>query len=384
MPEPLTYEPSFVTAESQDLLRSMVRDVAAARGTSARIREAMATTTGIDASLWEELSNLGLVGLAIPEELGGAGASSVELAIVMEELGRRLAPVPMLSSAVLGTHLLLASAREDQLADLLPLLAQGMTRLAVSHLDETGQPDTPSGVHARRDADGWVLRGTAGYVIDGQSADIVVTAATTVDNALVLLLVPGDAAGLKREPIDVLDLTRPMATIRYDDVRVSESQRLSGGDSVAALDEAVTASVVMLAAEQTGGAQQVLDMTTAYAKQRVQFGRPIGSFQAVKHRLAECLVDVESARSVAAHAARVLASGDRRELAVAAPIAASWCAEVYERVSAWGIQLHGGIAFTWDHDAHLYFKRAKASKLLFGDPRHYRQRLGRQLGMAPR
>jgi alkylation response protein AidB-like acyl-CoA dehydrogenase len=375
-----TPEVSFAVTEEQQLLRTTVRDLLAQRATSERVREVMLGTEGFDARLWDELAQLGLTGLAVPEAHGGAGASFVEVAIVAEELGRRLAPVPFLSSAVLGTTALLHAGTDDQRAAHLPAVAAGATRLALAHLDDRGRLTADPGVRAVRDGDTWVLDGTAGYVVDGGTADLLVTAAVT-DDGLALFLVPADAAGLTRTAVEVLDLTRPMATLGYEGVVVDAAAHLAGGDPVIALHEALTAGVVAIACEQVGGAQQVLETTTAYARDRVQFGRAIGSFQAVKHRLAELLVQLEAARSTAGHAARVVAADDRVERRIAAPLAASYCAEVFEQVAGDGIQLHGGIGFTWEHDAHLYFKRAKATKLLLGDPKHHRALLAEALGV---
>jgi alkylation response protein AidB-like acyl-CoA dehydrogenase len=235
-------------------------------------------------------------------------------------------------------------------------------------------------VTARRDGDGWVLDGEAGFVVDGASADQLVTAAMT-DDGLALFVVPADADGIDRTPVPVLDLTRPMTTVGYRGVRVDDADRLRGGDPHVALHAALTDGAVALANEQIGGAQQLLEMTTAYARERIQFGRAIGSFQAVKHRLAEALVKLEAARSAALHAARVLADGDPEERRLAVPLAASLCAEVYEQIAADALQLHGGIAFTWEHDAHLYYKRAKATKLLLGDPKLHRRLLADALGL---
>lgn len=371
---------SFEVTEEQELLRATVRDLLRTKAGSGRVREVMLGDDGLDLDLWAELAGLGLLGLTIPEPYGGAGATFVEVAVVAEELGRTLAPVPYLSSAVLGTVALLHGATDDQRATHLPGVATGETRLALAHLDERGGLTTDPGVRAVPDGDGWVLDGTAGYVVDGRTADLVVTAALT-DDGLELFLVPGGTDGLERTDVEVLDLTRPMATLTYAGVRVDAAARLTGGDPMIALHEALSAGVVALACEQVGGARAVLASTTAYARDRVQFGRAIGSFQAVKHRLAEMLVQVESARSAAAHAARVVASGDLQERAIAAPLAGAYCAEVYEQAAGDSIQLFGGIGFTWEHDAHLYFKRAKATKLLLGDPKHHRALLARTLGV---
>ena len=372
--------PSFVTTEEQDLLRATVRDLLASRATSERVREVMMTDEAVDEVVWKELAELGLVGLMAAEDHGGAGAGFLELSIVAEELGRRLVPVPLLSSIVLGASAVQAAGTGDQLAEVLPSVAAGATRLALAHLDADGRLTADPGVRAERDGDGWVLDGTAGYVVDGHTADVVVTACVAAEG-LALFLVPGEVDGLERTRVEVLDLTRPMAHLTYTQVRVPETARLSGGDATAALHAALAAGVVALACEQAGGAEQVLETTTTYAKERFQFGRAIGSFQAVKHRLADMLVQVESARSAAYHAARVLDAGDREELAVAAPLAKSYCSEVYEQAAADSIQLHGGIGFTWEHDAHLHLKRAKATKLLLGDPRHHRRLLGDALGL---
>jgi alkylation response protein AidB-like acyl-CoA dehydrogenase len=371
---------SFAETDEQQQLRSMLRDFLAARGTSERVREVMASDTGVDDAAWKELGEYGLLGLTIPEEYGGAGSTFVELALVLEEAGKRLLPVPLLSSAVLGTAALQLAATDEQKQQWLPQVATGGLRLALAHLDQRGRMTSDPGVTARRDGDGWVLEGVAGYVVDGRTADLVVTAATT-DDGLVLFAVAGDADGLTRDAIPALDLTRPLATLRYDGVRLGTDALLDGGDPMTALHDAVAAGVVAIACEQVGGAQQVLEMTTAYARERIQFGRKIGSFQAVKHRLAEGLVKLEAARSAALHAARAIAAGDKQEVPVAAAMAKSLCGEVYEAIAADAIQLHGGIGFTWEHDAHLYFKRAKATKLLLGDPHLHRRLLGDVLGL---
>lgn len=373
-------EITFTVTEEQQLLRSMAREFAEDQGASARVREVMLGDEGLDAAAYQQLAELGLTGLTIPEEYGGGGASAVELAIVFEELGRQLLPVPLLSSCVLGTEAVLAAGAEAQRKELLPEVASGATRLALAHLDAAGRLTADPGVQARRDGEGWVLEGVAGYVVDGRTAHQLVTAAATEDS-IELFVVPGDADGVQRDDVEVLDLTRPLATVTYREVSVPDDARLQGGDPVTALHRAITAGCVMLANEQIGGCDQVLRTTTAYAKERMQFGRAIGSFQAVKHGLADMLVRIEAARSAAYHAARALAEVDAEELAVAVPLAKSYCSEVYEEVAGSSIQLHGGIAFTWEHDIHLHFKRAKATKLLLGSPQHHRRLLGDVLAL---
>ena len=384
--DPATAPPpeiSYVLTDEQRQLQEMVRDLFGDRATPERVREVMLgeADAAYDTTLWGELAGYGLLGLTIPAEHGGAGASFAELAIVLEEAGRRLAPLPLLSSIVLGTEALLGAGTEQQLATHLPDIAAGTTRLALAHLDVGGDLLSLPGVHASRDGDTWHLDGTAAYVIDGASASHLVVAVRTEAGDLELFLLPGDADGVSRTEVEVLDLTRPLATIELAGVQVAESDRLSGGDAMAALHRSLTAGVVAIAMEQVGGIQHTLESTTAYARDRIQFGRAIGSFQAIKHRLADMLVELESARSAALHAARVLAAGERQELAIAAPLAKSYCSEVYERSAADGIQVFGGIAFTWEHDQHLYLKRAKSTKLLLGDPKHHRALLGELLGL---
>ena len=370
---------TFSLTEEQRLLRSTVRELLTARAGSERVREVMLEHGGFDEPLWSELAQLGLTGLLVPERYGGAGSTFVEASIVLEELGRRLAPVAYLSSAVLGTVAVVRGGSDDQQARILPDVATGAARLALAHLDSAGRLDAPPGIRAARDGDDWVLDGEAGYVIDGQHATHLVVAADT-GTGIELFVVAADADGLARAPVEVLDLTRPMATVTAAGMRIGDDARLSAGEPVAALHAALTAATVAIACEQVGGIQHTLEAATAYARERVQFGRAIGSFQAVKHQLADMLVATESARSTAEHAARVLARGDYDELAIAAPLAKSYCSQVYTQAAGDAIQIYGGIGFTWEHDAHLYFKRAKSTRLLLGDPRHQRALVGDALG----
>jgi alkylation response protein AidB-like acyl-CoA dehydrogenase len=372
--------PTFVLTDEQQLLRSTVRKLAETRGASEQVREVMSTDEAVDHAAWTELAQMGLVGLLVPEEHGGSGSSLVEACIVAEELGRTLLPVPYLSSAVLATTAVLTAGSEEQQARLLPALASGERRASLAHLDERGRIDADPGVTARPDGDDLVLEGTAGYVLDGLGADVLVVA-VVAPGGIELVVVEADAEGVGRDRVEVLDLTRPMATVRFDDVRVDADARLSARDGNAALHRALAAGIVALANEQVGGARASLEACLDYARTRKQFGRAIGSFQAIKHRIADLTVEVEAATSAAYHAARVTAAGDAEEAAIAAPLAKSYASEVYEHVAGESIQIHGGIGFTWEHDAHLFFKRAKASKLLLGSPRQHRRVLGDVLGL---
>lgn len=369
---------SFVTTDEQRELRAVVKDLFARQAASERVRDVM-MEGGTDESLWQEVAQLGLVSLPIPEQFGGSGAGFQELAVVVEEAGRRLAPIPLLSSAVLTTITLLAAADASQSATHLPRLASGELRGALAHLDARGRSTAGPGVEAERASDHWKLRGTSGFVIDGATADLLVVAAST-KTGMELFLVPADTPGVHREVVPTLDLTRPMAHVTLD-VTVDEDAHLAEVPAPIALQRGLWAGAAALACEQVGACDEILSLTTQYAKSRIQFGRPIGSFQAVKHRLAEALVQLESARSTAWHAVRAVALGTAEECEIAVPAAKSLCSEAFERIAADCLQLHGGIGFTWEHDAHLYLKRAKSAKQLLGDPVHHRRLLAAALGL---
>ncbi|MDX1691906.1 MAG: acyl-CoA dehydrogenase, partial [Acidimicrobiia bacterium] len=275
---------------------------------------------------------------------------------------------------------------EEQKQQILPEVAAGEHRLAVAQLEPSGSWG-PDGIalEAAADGDDLVLSGTKSYVIDGHTADSIVVAARTGGGegpgGISLVLVPGDADGLERRRVETMDQTRKQAELVFSDVRVPASAILGERDGGwAPLQETLERAVVAVAFEQVGGAQACLDMSVAYAKVRVQFGRPIGSFQAIKHKCADMLVQVESAKS-AAYYAGWAAAEDPDELHVVGPLAKSFCSEAYFFCAAENIQVHGGIGFTWEHDAHLFFKRAKTDELLFGTPAEHRAVLADRIGL---
>lgn len=369
--------------EEQDLLRQTARKFLTSKLGTDVVRRLMETDSGHDDALWAETAQMGWQAMMIPEEHGGAGYGFVELSVLMEEMGRACCPLPFLSSAVLAASAILLGGTDEQRGTHLPAIASGERRYAFAHRE--GRDLGPSGVQLRatRDGGSWTLEGTKSYVIDGHSADRIVVVARTGEapEDVAMFVVDGDASGLGRDRLDTMDETRKQARLTFDGVVVDEADRLGGGAAGWEVVDAVLArGAVALAAEQIGGAQAVLEMATEYAKTRYQFGRAIGSYQAVKHNLAEMLVEVEAAKSTAYHASRTVAADDDAELAVAAPLAASYCSEVFEHAAGDNIQIHGGIGFTWEHDAHLWFKRAKSSTLLFGDPAHHRARLADTLG----
>jgi alkylation response protein AidB-like acyl-CoA dehydrogenase len=379
-----------ISTEQREL-RESVRRFLTERAPLTKVRELMDTADGTDPDVWRQASaQLGLPGIAVPEEYGGAGFSFAEQAIVLEELGAALFTGPYLASAVLAATALLASDDEEAKKDLLPGIAAGETVATLAFTEDGGSWDPASirlaatGNAGTKKAgpknDGsWRLDGHKSFVLDGHAADLIlVVAATETDGQLSLFAVTSAADGLTRRALPTLDQTRKLARLAFNHTPA----RLVGepGAARAVLDHVLDVAAVALAAEQLGGAQRALDMAVAYAKVRQQFGRPIGSFQAIKHRCADLLLEVESLRSAVGYAAAAVAAGSA-ELPVLAPLLKAYASDVYSHVAGENIQIHGGIGFTWEHDAHLYLKRAKASELFLGDASYHRERLATRIGL---
>jgi len=367
--------------EEQEELRASVRRFLADRAPMTAVRELMETTDGLDVGVWRQAGDqLGLQGIAIPEEYGGAGFSFAEQAIVLEELGAALYGGPYLASAVLAATALLASPDEDARKAYLPGIASGATIATLAFTEEDGswEPDAirlAANPAPDNSADGWQLDGRKSFVLDGHTADLILVLARTGDT-LSLFAVPAEAKGLTRTALPTLDQTRKLA--RLDFAAVPATLIGSVGDGTAVLSRTLDVAAIAQAAEQLGGAQRALDMAVEYAKVRHQFGRPIGSFQAIKHRCADLLLEVESLRSAVQYAAAAVAE-DSAEVPVVAALVKAYASDVYFHVAAENIQIHGGIGFTWEHDAHLYFKRAKASELFLGDASYHREHLATRI-----
>jgi alkylation response protein AidB-like acyl-CoA dehydrogenase len=341
-------------------------------------RSLIGTGARHDARLWHRMAaEIGVQGLAVPEKYGGAGFGAAEMCVVFEELGRALAGGPMLATAGLAAPALLACGDEDAKAEFLPGIADGSTIATLAFVEADGAWETGAvRTRAKRAGGGHVIDGAKYFVLDGAIADLVLVTART-EEGTALFAVSGDAAGLVRRAHDAVDPTRGMARLGFAAV---PARLLSSDPSV--VETALDRARIALAAEQAGGAQWCLDAAVAYAGTRHQFGRPIGSFQAVKHRCADMMVAVEAARS-AAYLAALTPHEDSEGLAIAATSAQVCCSRAYTEVAAGTIQVHGGIGFTWEHDAHLYYKRAKTDELLFGSPDWHRERLARLTGIAP-
>jgi len=370
-----------VTGDAQDreILRQSVRSLLERTSSDADVRRLMETDQGYDAAAWQQAATqVGLTGLGIPEELGGSGFGPLEQAVVFEEMGRALYCGPFFATVALAANVLLHSGDDAAKKEWLPSIAAGETVATLALTEESGEWDVASvATTATRAGDGWRLHGTKWFVLDGHIAHLVLVVART-DGGVGVFAVAGDAAGLTREPMVTMDATRKMARLTLDGVE----GRLVGTDTAGA--EAVTRALqlaaVALAAECVGGAQKCLELSADYAGERVQFGRPIGSFQAVKHKLANLLIQVEQARSASYFAAREAAQ-EGPDLAMAASLAKAYTADAFFAAAADTIQIHGGIGFTWEHPAHLYFKRAKSSELLFGDPAYHRELLAQRIGI---
>ncbi|MDI3387515.1 acyl-CoA dehydrogenase family protein [Streptomyces sp. B-S-A8] len=353
--------------EEQEELRSAVRSLLGRRE---------------GAAAWRPLTEqIGAAGLAVPEEYGGAGCGALEVHVVMAELGRELSPVPYLGSAVLAVQALLSSGDKAACEEFLPGLAEGTATGAVAWAEQ-GAWDPEAAVRAEAvpgpDGGTWRLTGTKEHVLDGASADLLLVAARAPEGVS-LFHVPVDGAGVRRSAAVALDGTRDLARLDLD----AAKGRLVGtaGEGGRVLRHVLDLGCAALAAEQVGAAERCLELTVAYAKERVQFGRPIGSFQAVKHRLADAYVLVESGRSAALGAAFAAAEGSA-ELSRRAAVAKSACSEAFSTVASEMIQLHGGIGITWEHDAHRYFKRAHGATQLLGTPAWHRRRIAAGLGLT--
>jgi alkylation response protein AidB-like acyl-CoA dehydrogenase len=358
----------------------MLRAFLDQKSPEAEVRRLMATDEGYDPAVWSQMAEqLGLQGLIIPEEFGGSGYTNLELTVVLEEMGRRLLCAPFFSTVVLAANTLLHSGDDAAKKEHLPGIASGDTIATLALTEESGRWDE-AGVTATatRVGDGWALDGVKAYVLDGHLAQLILVAART-EAGVSLFAIAGDASGLTRTLEPTLDQTRKLARLELS----STPATLVGtdGHGWTTITQVLDLAAVALAAEQVGGAQFVLDMTVQYLKDRVQFGKPIGSFQALKHRCADLLREIESAKS-AAYYAGWCASELNAELPTMAAVAKVYCSESYFHAAGECIQLHGGIGFTWEHPAHLYFKRAKSTELLFGSPADWRAVLAERAGIS--
>ncbi len=378
----------FAFNEEQEALRTAAREFLADHSAPAQVRAAMESERGYDPEVWRRIgTELGWTSIIIPEEYGGAGLTYVELIGLMEEMGAALLCAPFFSTVCLAANALLIGASEPQKQEHLPGIAAGQTIATLAATEANGSWEASAiTTQARREGRHIVLNGTKTFIVDGHTADLLLVTARDPGSSgsagVGLFVVPADAAGIQRRLLPTMDQTRKQAEVILADVRVPASARIgTPGDGGRILSQTLDRAAVALAAEQVGGAQRCLDLSVEYAKQRIQFARPIGSFQAIKHKCADMLLRVESARSASYYAGWAAAQNDA-ELPALASLAKAYCSDAYFHCAAESIQIHGGVGFTWEYDVHLYFKRAKSSEVLLGDPAYHRELVAQRLGLG--
>ena len=373
----------FSFTPEQEEFRASLRRALEARSPTKEVRRLMATDDGFEREGWKKLNQeLGLTALHIPEAYGGGGFGTSELAIVLEEMGRGLLCAPFFSTAVLATTAILNAGSEEEKKALLPSIAAGETTATLAFSEDSGLNDaasiamtaTPSGALYR-------LHGAKSFVLDGHTADLIVVlerrGGSHGDEGLSFFTVAGDSPGLGRRRLKTMDETRKLARLEFNHV---EAKLLGeAGGAAAPFAKTMQQAIVCLANEMVGGAERLREDSLAYVQMRMQFGRALASFQTMKHKAADMLVDVEMAKSAAYYAAAALDEGDA-EMPALASLAKACASEAYLQTAIHAVQMHGGIGFTWDNDTHLWFKRAKSSEILFGDANLHREKMMQSWG----
>jgi alkylation response protein AidB-like acyl-CoA dehydrogenase len=375
------------SAEDRALFRDSARQFLADNATGADVRRWMATDLGYDREVWGRVAGeLGWPALPVPEDYGGLGLGLRETALLMEEMGAACFCSPFLSTVVLAGSAIALGGSDDQKDAYLPAIAGGELTATLALTEKSGRIAADD-IAAQYTADGnsYVLNGAKRFVIDGASADLLLVAARKAGSSgeagVGLFAVPGDADGVARAALPTLDQTRRQADIDLADVRVPKSALLGEeGNAWPLISQVLDRGITALAAEQAGGARRCLQLTVDYIQERVQFGRPIGSFQAIKHRCADMMVKVESALAAANNAADAADAGDPL-FPMYAAMAKAYCSEAFFACAGEAIQLHGGVGFTWEYEPHLFFKRARASAALMGDATYHRERIAMGLGL---
>jgi alkylation response protein AidB-like acyl-CoA dehydrogenase len=375
----------FAFSEEQEMLRASARDFLAKEVPSSYVRRMLEAPDAWDEAFWKKLADMGWTGLGIPEAYGGVG-TFLDLVVVLEEAGRALLPGPFLSTMGLAVPTLLEAATERQKESVLGRIAAGDARATLAFSEPAGRWDA-EGVQmlgAERRGDGWRLDGIKLFVPDAGVADYMVVAARTRpagEEGVSLFLLEGRPAGLTVTPLETMDMTRRWYEVRFEGVELPADALMGTADQGwPALRRALEWAETALCAEMIGGAQHVLDTSVEYAKTRHQFGRPIGVYQAVSHKLADMLLETESARSATYYAAWTI-DADAPDRSLAASMAKAYVSDAYRKAAGDGIQVHGGIGFTWEHDMHLYFKRAKASEVTLGDATYHRELVAQALDL---
>src|SRR5262245_45445655 len=376
----------FGFSEEQEMLRKSARDFLVKESPMTYVRRMMEDDRGFTDEQWKKMAELGWMGLILPEEHGGAGLTFVDLVVVLEEMGRVVLPGPFFSTVILGGVALAEGGSAAQKEELLPKIASGALRVTLAQLEPNGRWDA-DGIQlaAESGGGGYRLSGTKLFVPDAHTADLLVVAGRAPGSkgaeGISLFLVDARAGGIKTTLLKMMDQTRKLCEVVLEDVNVPAARVLgSPGQGWPLLDHIIDRGKVGMCAEMCGGAQRVLEMSVDYAKVREQFGKPIGSFQAIQHKCANMLVEVESSKSATYYAAWAVANGVE-EAPLAAAMAKAYCSDAYRHTAGEGIQIHGGIGFTWEHDMHIYFKRAKSSEVTFGDATWNREIVAQLIGL---
>jgi alkylation response protein AidB-like acyl-CoA dehydrogenase len=373
--------------QEQELLRATARKFSENECTSEFVRARMAEPAGVTDDFWKKLAEQGWLGLIYPEEFDGTGLGFVDLTVLMEEMGRAVMPGPFFSTVLLGGLSIFEAGSAAQKKEWLSKISAGQAKATLAFTEPNARWDAAAVTVTARESGGkFTLSGTKLFVLDAHVADVIVTVARTregkrPEDGLSLFLVPKGAKGLDVKLLPTMDQTRKLCEVTFNDVTVGADALLGAKDQAwGPLSRVLDRATVALCAEMCGGAQRVLDMTTDYAKIRVAFGKPIGSYQGVKHRAADMLVEVENAKSLTYYAAWAM-DENVPEAPLAASMAKAYVSDAYRRTAGAGIQLHGGIGFTWEHDLHLYFKRAKSSEFTFGDASYHRERVAQLINL---
>jgi len=374
----------FAFSEEQEMLRRSARDFLAKECSSKVVRKLMESSDAYDEGLWKKVAGLGWTALGIPEEYGGVG-TFLDLVVVLEEAGRALMPGPFFSTMGLAVPAIIESGTEAQKKEALGAIAHGSARATLAFTEPSGRWDAGSVMlTAKPSGGGWQLDGVKRFVPDAEAADYIVVAARTRgegEDGISLFLVKGRPKGMTITPLKTLDQTRRWNEVRFDGIKLDAGSLMGAPDKAwPHLKRALEWATAALCAEMVGGTQKVLETSTEYAKTRHQFGKAIGIYQAVSHKLADMLVLSESGRSATYYAAWAV-DADAPDRSLAASMAKAYVSDAYRKVAGDGIQVHGGIGFTWEHDMHLYFKRAKSSEVTLGDATYHRELVAQSLDL---
>lgn len=376
---------NFGFTEDQEALREATRKFLDNECPTTFVRKMMADDTAHSTELWKKIAQLGWLGIMVPEDFGGAGGSFLDLVVILEETGKSLLPGPFFATALLGTTAILAGGSDVQKSALLPKIAEGTHVVTLALAEKSGRYDA-AGVTLAAQAKGndFTLSGEKMFVPDAHVADQIIVAARTGgsgEDGITLFLVDAKAPGVTITQLKTVDMTRRQCHVAFQDVAVARAQVLGEvGKGWSVLRRVLDQAMAGLSAEMVGTGQKALDMAVSYAKERVQFGKPIGSFQAVKHKCVDMMVQVENARSLTYYAAWTV-DENTEEARQAVPMAKAYCSDMCKTVSSEAIQVHGGIGFTWEHDMHLFYRRGLASEAAFGSAPTHREVVARTLNL---